>query len=250
LRKALAIFVLFFTLALFAVAPARALVVFTDNFSGDLSNWTVMSGSWSIVGGELSQSEMSTYARIKINSLNLQDVSVEADLKYMDLFPNSWCYVSLAIRSLDENNFYSVGTLQQISDAEGLPTSNLLLLFQVCDQGEWKRLVTVDMGFVGQKDRFYSIKVNAEGNNFKIYVDGVLKIDTVDTTLSGPGGIFLFTYRCVGNFDNVIVTNPTSFNAVPEPAPAIALALSIAALTTYGLIRKRTGNKTIIKSPN
>lgn len=244
LRKELVILIIVFVLSFSSVA--FALQVFYDDFSGGtLNEWNVVNGSWSIETEELSQSEVDgNYRRgqIAIKNLALQDLSVEADVKFMELCPGEWAYAGFAVRYLDENTFYWI-VLKQTADGNGLPNSTLKLEFRA----EFSYLVVVDLGVVGQLDRAYTLKAEVESDTFKIYVDDVLQIETVNTEFDNAGCILMWTGRCKANFDNVLVMNQDAINVVPEPAPVIISVLSIAALVTYILIRKRPSNKTMIK---
>lgn len=234
---------------------ASALQVFYDDFSGGtLSDWTVLSGSWSIVNEELSQSVVDwsyTRGQIAINGLDLKDLSVEVDVKFVELHPSShalahsWTYAGFAVRYFDENTFYWI-VLKQTADENGLPNSNMKLELRA----GFNYITVVDLGFVGELGTPYTLRAEVIGDTFKVYVDDVLHIEALDTAFSNSGSIRMWTGRCSASFDNVIVHNPHSLHVVPEPAPVIVTALSIAALVTYILIRKRPNNQTLIKTQN
>ena len=244
--SAVAILAIIFVVILSISGIVSALQVFFDDFSGTLSNWNVLSGSWSIENEELSQSIVDnsyTRGQIAIKELSLQDLTVEANVTFVQLYyPNAWTYAGFAIRYQDGNIFYWV-VLRQNSDSEGLPTSNLKV--ELCTQ--YNRIKTVDLGFVGQLDTFYNLKVEVSGNSFKVYVNNVLEITATDNSVTGAGSVLLWTGRCKANFDNVLVLNPNSMNVVPEPGPFIIVAVFIVAFMTYTLVRTRAGKKTIMK---
>jgi len=247
--NAVAILAIMFVVILSISGIVSALPAFYDDFSGTLGKWNVLSGSWSIETEELSQSIVdSSYRRgqIAIKDLSLQDLTVEANVTFVELYyPNAWTYAGFAIRYQDGNSFYWV-VLRQNSDSEGSPTSNLKV--ELCSQ--YSRIKTVDLGFVGQLNTFYNLKVEVSGNSFKVYVNDVLEITATDDSVIGAGSILLWTGRCKANFDNVLVFNPDSVNVVPEPGPFIVVAVFIVAFMTYMLIRTRTGKKTIPKLTN
>lgn len=239
-----AILAIMFVVMLSTSGLVSALQVFYDDFSGTLGKWTVLSGIWRIENKELSQSIVdNNYSRgqIAIKGLSLEDLTVEANVTFVELYyPNAWTYAGFAIRYQDGNSFYWV-VLRQNSDSDGLPTSNLMV--ELCSQ--YSRIKTVDLGFVGQLNTFYNLKVEASGNSLKVYVNDVLEITATDDSVKGAGSILLWTGRCKANFDNVSVLNPDSINVVPEPGPFIVVAVFIAAFMTYMLVRTRTGKKTI-----
>ena len=240
-----AVLAIMFVVMLSTSGLVSALQVFYDDFSGTLGDWNVLSGSWSIENEELCQSVVYCsydFGLIAINDLDLRDLSVEADVKFMELRPSHWAYAGFAVRYADENAFYWI-VLKQTADEDGLPNLNLRLELRA----QLNYLVVVDLGFVGELGHSYNLKVEVEGSAFKVYVDNDLQIETVNTTFGNSGSILMWTGRCSACFDNVLVHNPGSINVVPEPATVIILGLSIAALATYMLIRKRPSNKAMIK---
>lgn len=202
---------------------------FYDNFSGDLSRWTVLSGTWAIESGELSQSTVDgSYVRgkIKINDLNAVNLTVEARVKFVELHPNSLCYAGLAVRYLDDDTFYWV-VLNQPSDADGLPSSNLRIELRA----RFNYIATVDLGFVGGLNKFYKLKVEVKGNDFKVYVDDVLEIASTDTTFQNAGSILAWTGRCHAHFDDVGVRDIDSAEACNTYAVNIRAGATVVVVT-------------------
>jgi hypothetical protein len=237
-RSVIALIAGWLVLMLSFSSMAYGVLTFYDDFSGvTLDNWTVLSGTWSIVGGELCQSVVdNSYVRgrIAVKDFTCKDLSVEADVKFVELYPNGWAYAGFAVRYLDENTFYWT-VLKQTADENGLPNSNLKLELR----SKFNYLVVKDLGFVGELSTFYKLKTVVEGDSFKIYVNDVLEIEYLDSTFGNAGSVLMWTGRCKANFDNVLVLDPEPMNVVPEPAPFIISALCIAALSTYALIRRR-----------
>lgn len=218
-------------LLLGGVAGAFAFPSFFDDFSsGTLDNWEVLKGDWEVRDGELCQDQLAnTYllGQIAIKDLNTQDFIVEAKVKFVELIPNGWCYVGFAVRYADANSFYWI-VLKQTADGNGQPNSDLEIILAK----EFVRLSVVKLGFTGQLNTFYNLKIEVQGKTFKIYVNGELKIDSEDDTFSNSGRILLWAGRCKARYDDVIVINPIE-NVVPEPAPIVAILIFIVAVAAY-----------------
>lgn len=245
MRRTVAILGIMLIILLGGFGSVFALPSFSDDFSsGTLDNWEVLSGEWSVVGGELSQEVLdNSYLRgqIAIKDLSTLDFIVEAKVKFVELYPRGWAYVGFAVRYRDENSFYWI-VLKQTADEFGQPNSNLKLELRA----KFNYLVVVDLGFVGKLGTFYDLKAKVEGNSFKIYVNDELKIEYVDSSFSGAGRVLMWTGRCKARFDDVLVVNPIE-NVVPEPTPFIAASIFIIALAVYVKSSKRKMPKIIVQ---
>jgi hypothetical protein len=231
-------------LSLSFLFPAQAVFAFFDDFNrpdGDPGpNWTAESGNWAIVNEELHQTTVNTNYRMRIavNLLSSEHLTVEADVKFLDLsHPYDWTYAGFAVKYKSLSEFYWI-VLRQNSDGSGNPAYDLTL--ELCKH--YTRIETVYLGFVGQLDTFYNLKVEVLGNDFKVYVDDVLKITATDDTYAGEGDVMLWAGRCAAAFDNVSVHNPGPVNVVPEPGTLAVSLLFVVALTVF-LLKRRNIDK-------
>ena len=81
--------------------------------------------------------------------------------------------------------------------------------------GNWKRLSY-------SSNRWYSLKVEARGDTFRAYLDGVLQFEQTDPRFT-HGRICLFTWNAAARFRRIKVSDPQGnvlFEGLPELPPA------------------------------
>lgn len=224
---------LFILLVFTFMLPTRAAMVFFDDFSGDLGQWTSVSGMWSVEDGECSQSD-DTLMRVSIAGEEWGDYMVQARMKRV----SGWAWVGLLFRVLDGNNFYLFG----------LRDGGQYYIGKYVD-GAWVKIqpwtsIAVDI------DVWNTLRIEAEGSNIRLWLNDNF-VGSFSDDWRSSGKIGLASCYCQAHFDDVIVMNPIpDINAVPEPTPVIISVLLFAALASYWLVRKRTGNKAIVKPYN
>ena len=137
--------------------------IFYDDFSSDLSNWTIVSGTWGIENGELSGQTSAFGDRIMINDLNVDDFSAEYKIRFVSA---TFYEIGLAFRGAsgtEPDNCYWVG----------IKRSGLFL-------HERKLGVSYNLGtysFGPSLNEKYTVKVWASGQSMKVWLNGDLRIE-------------------------------------------------------------------------
>lgn len=215
------------------MSPVTAIVVFSDDFSGgDLSQWTVVSGTWAIESGELSGTGTS-WTNIVAGDINWDNYILEVKVKPISRYSGL------------DSTIHAPGILARYKDE-----SNFLMLYlrqggtTICLgrklAGVWSEIMRVD--FAWSNNKWYVLKLEVDGLTAVAYVNGTYLFTASIPSDLANGKIGVEAYNSHAHFDNVIVLNP-DFHVIPEPATVIVSVLSVAALATYLLIRKRPTKK-------
>lgn len=178
-------------------AYAESTVQFSDNFeNGGQALWTATSGVWSVVkdsGGYVYQQSSTREGRTFAGDSGWTDYSVTADV-YVDDF-NGSNRVYVAGRYTDGNNFYAAslynskgGTLEIRKKVSGSSTT-----------------IASKKNFELKTDTLYRVKLELNGSEIRMYINGELQLTAEDSSLAA-GGIGLITYKTKARFDNVIVS--------------------------------------------
>lgn len=171
--------------------------LFNDTFDGGLTQWTYVSGTWAIVpegtdnvcsitGGSYVGGVVAT-----AGSSSWTDYSLEFDVKKA-----SGNYFNVVFRYTDAGNHY---LLEPSAD------SIHIALFKKVGGGGYQELAPrpLQNTTVGT---WYHYKIAVKGSSIKIYVDGVLKFDVTDSSLTA-GKIGIGGYAgSTAYFDNVNVS--------------------------------------------
>lgn len=172
---------------------------FVDNFDGDLSQWTNITGSGAIVddaGNNVYQHIGGSYVgavSAVAGSGSWTDYVFEVDVKKL-----SGTYFNLVFRYVDQDNYYMV--------EGGSSGGNQIKL--------WKRVagafsqIAPPADLVTTNGIWYYYEIQVEGPSIKVWEDGVLLFDVTDGAHS-VGKIGLGGYSSTVNFDNVLVVGPT-----------------------------------------
>jgi hypothetical protein len=176
-----------------AATPAP---LFSDNFeSGNLSKWTVLSGSWSVVtdGSKVArQATLTDNARAQTNSSTWTNQRVSARVKPTS-FNGSDRLVAVLARVQNATNYYyatlrSSGKIELKKLVNGSSTTFASKSFTV-SAGTW-----------------YTVRLEVIGNALSLYVNGTLQLTATDSQFaSGRAGLATFFASAV--FDDVVV-NP------------------------------------------
>ena len=207
------------------IHPANAATVFSDDFSGDLSQWTVSSGEssfWTIESGELSGGGRGQ-VQIVAGDASLANYELKAKVKVVS-YPGKNPFAGVLFRFVDSSNWMWVG-MYTLSD------------FHIQIMKDGVRIVDASIApYAFALDTFYEFRVVADGNNFEFYVNDGLQGGIVDSTFP-QGKIGLYPeWQTLAHFDDVNVENPIpNFNVVPEyPLGTIlGLIMMLAALGVY-----------------
>ena len=136
---------------------------FYDEFGGDLSNWTIVGGAWTIENGELSGQTSAFGERIMIKDLDVSDFTAEYKVRFIS---STYFEVGLAFRGLsgvEPKNCYWVGVRSQ----------GLFLL----ERKTGASLMLGSYSFSPSLNVNYTVKVWASGQNMKVWLDGDLQVE-------------------------------------------------------------------------
>jgi hypothetical protein len=172
--------------------------LFEENFdSGNLDKWTIKSGSWSVVDGQLS-CVSSHDARIIAGDATWGDYSISADIKPV----SGSVDVGIYGRLQDTTHNYQ----GQLWDDEAR--------IKIWDE-DWSDLATAD--FPASNDTWYAMKLEFQGSNINLYINDSLVATTEDPSFQAG----MIGLRCASNsqayFDNVTVTRLSEQTTAPFP---------------------------------
>jgi len=231
MRKIIICLFLFVMLAFTFVFPAKASIVFSDNFNrpdGSLgSDWTVVSGTWAIENEVCTQNDTSWQRyRAVAGDSNWRDFSVTLKTKIVEGMG-----AIVLFRYVNNENWYEAFVRQDIDKAviskvvAGKITWIVSTPF-TCDLGVW-----------------YRLRVDVSGNLIRFYINDVIVLEATDSTF-GKGKIGIGALHADARFDDVVVNNPIpELNRVPEPATLVILIVLIAGVASYVLIHRKPIDK-------
>lgn len=168
---------------------------FVDNFDGDLSQWTNITGSGVIVddvGNNVYQHIGGLYVgavSAVAGSGSWTDYVFEVDVKKL-----SGTYFNLVFRYVDQGNFYMV---------EGGSSGGTQIKLYKRVAGAFSQIAT-PADLVTTNGSWYYYVIQVEGLSIKVWADGVLLFDVIDGAHSA-GKIGLGGWNSTVNFDNVLV---------------------------------------------
>ena len=171
-----------------------AATLFSDNFDdGNANGWTTQNGKWSVVqdsGSYVFYQSSTSEGRAWVNG-SWTNYSVEARVKVDDFNGSNRAYV--CARMKDGNNYYAAsltgnGKLEIWKKVSG-SSSTLASKSYSLSTGTW-----------------YTVKLEVNGSNIKMYVNGSQQLSATDSSLSS-GGAGLIAYKVVAKFDNVVVND-------------------------------------------
>ena len=173
-----------------------------DDFSGgSLDSWTIGQGSWAIDGGELtnsSEGRTSLWTGPAIGNL-----AFSADVTPVD-DANVW----MIFRVQDSLNYYLFTLGNFIASAS---TTGVGRLFKLED-GMY-RMVAAATNASFTTGTTYGIRIEAVGENFKVYSDGVLILEGSDTSYTS-GYTGFGSNNGLGRFDNMVVNTDFTTTAI------------------------------------
>lgn len=169
-------------------------VLFSDAFSsGAAPNWTVDSGTWSVVsasGSEQYRVSSTAGGMAHAGSAGWTDYSVSAAITPLTLAHGTT--MNLALRYASASNNYEAllypGAVDIVKNVGGVQT------------------VLATKSFTTSVNTQYEVEFVAVGSSLQVYVNGTLELSTTDTTFTS-GAAAVGAYNATGEFDNVVV-NP------------------------------------------
>ncbi|WP_168121376.1 family 43 glycosylhydrolase [Paenibacillus sp. HB172176] len=164
-----------------------------DDFeSGNASNWTVDSGSWSVVNDDTyvyKQARNNIAAVAKAGNSAWTDYSLEVDVKPLS-FNGANAGININLRYTDLSNRYFVAitpdAIQLVKRVGGVKT------------------VLQSAPATFQTDQIYKVKAEANDDSLKVWLNGSLLMSQTDSSLSS-GQIALHTYYASSEFDHISV---------------------------------------------
>jgi prepilin-type N-terminal cleavage/methylation domain-containing protein len=178
--------------------PAAALLV--DGFEGAYSGWTnvgAATGTWSIIGGELSQASTSNSNYMITNNgiAGLGNLTMEAKVKVTG---GGYRSLYLTFREQDTNNYYLFG----------IRTDTDKVLVERVKTGTLTNLVSY--GLTLNDNQWYALRVQVTGGpssvNIKGWVDCVQVCNYTDATSTwATGKVGFATRRGAGRYDDLRV---------------------------------------------
>jgi len=198
-------------------SPAYSQILFSDDFSGGLSAWTLENPSyWSIVNGWLDvdmPTAPNVFAKALAGDASWTDYRLEYDVVGM-VESSKISY----FRYHDETKGYFLNVRGYVA-GEGDPGAIRLFKLNGNEQWDWGSwTLQKQVPFITPLGTVFHVKIQLIGPEIVVYVDGVEKlryVDTVAPVFSGKIGFAGFTGADYGNhvrWDNVVVSG---LGAVP-----------------------------------
>lgn len=166
--------------------------IFVDKFEAGYANFTTSNGSWSISewngSNTLDQSSASSEGYAYAGDISWNNYDFEATI----VPTYNTGFIGLLGRYQDSNNFYHFRFNK---------TGNTVDLVKKVN-GSWTTLGS--QSFTATTNTAYVMKMEFDGSSIKCYVDGFLKFNVTDSSLSS-GRIGFRAYNTSGKFDNISV---------------------------------------------
>ena len=175
--------------AILTPIPSTPQTVFYDDFSGDLSQWNFVSGTWAIEGEELSQNETASGYYTAYAGASWTDVIVEAKVKLI----GGHAFGAVLARYVDASNYYRLNIrtdsdrVQLAMMKNGVP--------RIIDE----KAFTPSLGI------WYELRLEIVGSTLRGYVDDVEYVSGTNEEFAS-GCIGLNTFASHVHFDDVVVS--------------------------------------------
>ncbi|MBF0216762.1 MAG: DUF1080 domain-containing protein, partial [Candidatus Omnitrophica bacterium] len=143
------------------------------------SLWEPVSRAWTTEGGIFTQGDarISGYARAG-GTKAWEDIDISTKIKFDSYYKGA----GVIFRATDLGNGYRV------------VLGDETIALEVLVNNEIKKREIVQVGTKLLKDTWYNLRVTADGNTFKVYLDGTLKMSYTDTQKNyTKGDLFLYT---------------------------------------------------------
>lgn len=171
--------------------PPREPLLFTDfRHDSDLADWwTILTGTWAIIDGELDVTQVAGDCYCQAGDITWSDYVFECRVQFLtatdgltpiirwqDLFNHYWCWLRAA-------------------------TGDIVLVRKIASVDT----ILANPAFAWVVGTWYDVRIEARGDNLRVYVDGALLVDIVDPTPILTGSICLKSFNTHGRFDDVYV---------------------------------------------
>ncbi|WP_168119557.1 glycoside hydrolase family 9 protein [Paenibacillus sp. HB172176] len=173
--------------------------LFEDDFSdGDTTGWTSTSGTWNASSYQLEGVAGGTQSLFVAGDSGWTDYTLDADVNVTSNSSGN-DDAGLVFRYVDSSNFY----VMFIKNTDNTTSRNMEIVKYV---GGVKSTVAFTSASIAP-DTSYHYKIVLDGDSIEAYLDGVLKLNTTDSTFSS-GKIGARTYAHTrAYFDNFVVSN-------------------------------------------
>lgn len=189
---------------------------FGDDFSGDLSKWTIESGAWSISSGQLYCNAASAEALIRTSSYTgFGNDILECNWKYATFTTGG--RQGMLTRYQDTSNYYATWLMQATVLTGGVKAIGI----ENKVAGSWGTFTYAAQDF--STGTYYDLKNRADGTTQKAFFEGTEKVSTTRSDFAS-GGIGFRTWHDDVYIDNVRVRKyvsgpPTYAFGSEESAP-------------------------------
>jgi len=186
-----------------------------DNFSGNMSRWDLVnapSGSWELKNGELIITPHNYPVGFFIGETTWKDYTIGVSAKIVKSQPSGsieGAVIGVRATSLIDGYVFGFGTLGDGNK------------YVFCFRADGNIVVTIAVfkPFEWELDRWYDLKLDAEGNTFKFYVNNELFIEYTDKVYSaGKMNISASFSTTTAHFDDFSVTG----NDIPDTLASVS----------------------------
>jgi len=189
--------------------------LFFEDASGDLSKWTVISGTWEISSGEIKHTGAGGDNIIKANITPPNNLAIhyKAKLSNVTSWPN---VIAAAVRA---NTSWNAGCNSDIRPAD--PTTTQRWSIQYWNGSNWVSLTGTN--FTYSANTYYSVIFKLVGSSLKAWLNDANLLSATNSSFTS--GLIVFRANCqsgqYGYLDTIFVRNATA----NEPAFSSAGAL-------------------------
>ena len=149
-------------------------------------------GTWIIENGELSGTTAGYQDLFLVGSETWTDYTVEFRGKL-----TGGRILGMAFRYTDTNNNYRLNLYEDLDN-----TNNFYVYLRVA--GAFSEVMKVPLGEI-DKDEWYTLKIEVEGDSIKAYLDGELKIEAQNSAHEEGGIAFEGETNTIAQFDDLSV---------------------------------------------
>jgi hypothetical protein len=149
--------------------------LFHDDFRQGMNKWKLKSGEWTVENGTARGCGQSHWAIVHNAEWSDYTYEVSTRCKGSDDPRIDWLKSYIFFRIKDDNNFYRFGIHGDADVVDLYARVN----------GKWKKISSAP--FKPQKDKWYTLRIQAEGTAIRGYIDGTKILDVNDKTFRNGG---------------------------------------------------------------
>ena len=186
------------------LATSSGGTLFSDDFAGAASGWTPLDGTWSTDAGEYRYTIPTNYSASMVTGLVNNDFAIESRQKVMGSGLSVMGY-TWGIQSASPTNqgWKNGAYMLQWNGSR-------LRIFRWTSPSVLTLVGTEAVAPVPVVGTWYTIRLEVDGSDFEVFIDGVSRLTATDATY-GAGGIGVVGYEVVlTRYDDVAVTSLTS----------------------------------------